>query len=536
MATSGTSASLASLAEVCRSVAREATARSTGNGAIVPVCATVGLAAALAPIIFLHQRLLNYGYDGVVYVGSSVQLANGAVPYRDFVLVHPPGVVLLLLPIALLSRLIGIPAVFGAANLLTIVVVAANCGLVARLMRPRSAPGALVGGLTLALFPGLFFDDQTTKLEPFMMGALLLGLILLYPDARRPQRRRALAAGVAMGFSIAIKLWAIFPVAVVLIVVAVCGRGVAPRFARGLALGVGLPLAPFVLAAPGSFAHDVATSQLFRGLSLIGSFGDAGRLRYLAMYSFGDFAHFEVVATVVVAVVAGTLVAAGRRATPLDWTAAIGLLASVTALLVPVEFYSYYSYFPEVLLAIAAATTTALVCEETGRRAGPRLTNSLRTFGPPVGLAILLVVGAVLATGALAMDRHMMPAEAVRVPVAGIQRVIPAGSCVVTNNLYFVFLANRYLSNERNCPTMVDPYGTWLAANPLYPPPNPPWHVPGLESQWRSWFAASQYAVMVDSNRDFIPWTAGLSQWFSAHFRLRARFSNVAVFLRVASP
>ena len=42
-----------------------------------------------------------------MWFGAAVRLADGACPYRDFVLDQPPGVPLLLTPVALLSHLFG---------------------------------------------------------------------------------------------------------------------------------------------------------------------------------------------------------------------------------------------------------------------------------------------------------------------------------------------------------------------------------------------------------------------------------------------
>lgn len=506
---------------------------SWANGTVVGV-SLLGLAAALFPLVFLHASLIDYGYDGAVYVGASVQLANGVIPYRDFVLLHPPGISLILLPIALFTRLIGVRAVFGACNLITICAVAANCGMVARLLRPRSRLAALAGGVTLAFFPGLYLDDHTTKLEPFMLGAILLGLILLYPDARRPQRRRALAAGIMLGFAIAIKLWAIAPVLVVLAVVAWATRDVFARFVRGLLIGVGVPLAPFVFVAPRQFFHDVITTQMARGLGQIESVGVEKRLAYLAQYSLGAFPHVEVAATALVVVVAGTFVAMRRWVTPFDGTVIMALLVAIGVLLPPVEFYSYYSYFPEVFLALTVGSASALVVEGLFRSRTSVRSRAWWGYRWLAAAGALFVVTAVLARGADTLDRQTVPAEAVSAPVEAIQLAIPAGSCVVTNDPFLVMIANRFLSNERDCPVIIDPYGTWLAAAPEYPPPNPPSFVPGLVTQWRTWFSVSQYVIITHSNQNFIPWTPTLRNWFSANFRLCRAVGNVDVYQRVA--
>ena len=48
-------------------------------------------------------------YDDGVHFAAALGLVNGLLPYRDFLLLHPPGVVLALAPFAALSWLIGEP-------------------------------------------------------------------------------------------------------------------------------------------------------------------------------------------------------------------------------------------------------------------------------------------------------------------------------------------------------------------------------------------------------------------------------------------
>jgi hypothetical protein len=43
-------------------------------------------------------------YDDGPYFGSAVRLVDGALPYRDFVLVQPPGIPLLMVPAALAGK------------------------------------------------------------------------------------------------------------------------------------------------------------------------------------------------------------------------------------------------------------------------------------------------------------------------------------------------------------------------------------------------------------------------------------------------
>ena len=86
------------------------------------VLLVVGAAAALAFSLRLYLILRPghlFGivqYDDAVYVGAAIRIANGALPYRNFVFDQPPGVPLLLAPLGLLSHVIGSRQTMGAAT------------------------------------------------------------------------------------------------------------------------------------------------------------------------------------------------------------------------------------------------------------------------------------------------------------------------------------------------------------------------------------------------------------------------------------
>ena len=46
-------------------------------------------------------------YDDGPYFGSAVMLVHGLLPYKTFILVQPPGITLLMVPSALLSKVTG---------------------------------------------------------------------------------------------------------------------------------------------------------------------------------------------------------------------------------------------------------------------------------------------------------------------------------------------------------------------------------------------------------------------------------------------
>ena len=58
-------------------------------------------------------------YDDGADFGSALRLVSGAIPYRDFVTVQPPGITILMAPAALLAKLAGSDAAMAAGRILT---------------------------------------------------------------------------------------------------------------------------------------------------------------------------------------------------------------------------------------------------------------------------------------------------------------------------------------------------------------------------------------------------------------------------------
>ena len=69
-------------------------------------------------------------YNSGVYFAASFKFVQGVMPYRDFVFVQPPGLVVLLSPLALLGRALGAPHGFLAARLVTAFVGSANVSMI----------------------------------------------------------------------------------------------------------------------------------------------------------------------------------------------------------------------------------------------------------------------------------------------------------------------------------------------------------------------------------------------------------------------
>ena len=65
-------------------------------------------------------------YDDGVLFGNALRLVSGAIPYRDFAVVQPPGSVLLMVPVALLAKVTGTAWGLAIARILTVCADTAN--------------------------------------------------------------------------------------------------------------------------------------------------------------------------------------------------------------------------------------------------------------------------------------------------------------------------------------------------------------------------------------------------------------------------
>src|SRR5690349_6055105 len=103
-----------------RSSAPRATVHLSSRRALVVALAVGVLAAAVRVGTILHGSgpyALSVWYDDGVYYAAATAVAFGRMPYRDFVLLHPPGIVWALLPFAWFGRLTGDPNGMAAARL-----------------------------------------------------------------------------------------------------------------------------------------------------------------------------------------------------------------------------------------------------------------------------------------------------------------------------------------------------------------------------------------------------------------------------------
>ena len=137
-------------------------------------------------------------------------------------------------------------------------------------------------------------------------------------------------------------------------------------------------------------------------------------------------------------------------------------------------------------------------------------------------LVPLLAVSAVAAVLIAALGVRQFAAEtqlqASTTLAAQVDRLIPPGSCVVTDYSSLTISADRFDPAAAGCPAMVDSYGTLLALTGGRKSGSA-----GLRADtalWRSQFAAASYVWLEWDNQGRIAWTPALYAYFTSHFRL----------------
>jgi hypothetical protein len=372
------------------------------------------------------------------------------------VFLHPPGVLLAMVPFAGWGSGGDDAVRLAAARVAVVVLRAVNAVLVVRLLRPYGRVAMLVGGLGYAAWGAAASAERTVLLEPAINLGLLAALCLLQVRGRRLE----VWAGAALGLALAVKYWSVVDVAVLLLVVAARSRlrGVL-RFAGGVALGAGVVALPFFVAAPRQMWQQTVVTQLARPAQGV-SIGERGAaFAPLAGLGAPDGRVPGVLwmAALVVVVLLGLapVLAAVRHRTPArrwpdeGWWAVLAL-AHLGVLAVSASFYYHYAAWAAAPLALVVGVLAQRLWERVAVR-GARL--ALAGVAAVAAVGVLAVVGARVweAVGASATSR----ADAVAWS-AGKQ-------CVwgLAPQLVWADAATRDVAH--GCDVYVDAYGANLA-------------------------------------------------------------------------
>ncbi len=372
----------------------------------------------------------------------------------------------------------------------------------------------VVGGLAFALFPLSVTASHTVMIEPYLTLFCLLALRLAFDRLDLASRRRLLCAGIMLGAAGTIKIWAVLPAAALLLVLVVRSRQSLRPVIAGMVAGGVVPLAPFLFAAPGSFVHDVLFAQEGRlSLTSLGSQLGTKLLEVTGLSAFGSLtppATVGIVVAIAAVLVIGYVFYVGRLAIgDFDRVVLCSTAIVVVGMLSTTNFFLHYAYFTAAFISLLIGDVFGLAWSTVARRRARHASDSRRSLGPII-VAVSLVIGLV-STGALVhadasfAQSYLSLAEDNGATLAA---VIPAGSCVVSDDVSFLVDSNRLTATGPGCPTMIDYYGGWLVENPSGPPPIDGPYSSSLVATWAQLFTRADYLVFISPDTDAWPRTS----------------------------
>jgi alpha-1,2-mannosyltransferase len=502
---------------------------------LTPVNLVIIITTLVALALRVHYQYTRPGfllgvteYDDGPYFGSAVRLVHGSLPYKDFVLVQPPGITLLMSPAGLLTYWTGTAWGLAIGRILTVLAGTAGVALAGLLVRHRGPLAVLLTCGIMAVYSDAVAAAHTVLVEPWLVLFCLAGAVAVFDGDRITASTRRLAwGGVLFGFAGAVEAWAIVPV---LVLAALCLPHIkrAAVFAGGVAAGFLIPVAPFAIAGPSQFYRSLITAQVgYRAHAV--RVGVMLRLRNMigAPYALGwskTLLLLAVLALVVFVILTqAAAIAVTRKPQPtLDWFATISAVLIVAMFLWPPQFHYHFAEFLSPFMALTLALPVSRLLGGAQPDGGWAVTWP-RTSGPKAarqaGLAISAVCALALAVAAAFQFRFESVIPRVIGPIpAKVDRLIPSGACVLTDQVSVTLAANRFVTTDPACPRMVDSLGTTLALSDGLKPQTGAANVPRVNAYWAQDFSRAQYVILTATNTRRIAWSPQLESYFASHF------------------
>jgi hypothetical protein len=524
-----------------------------GDPIVLAIVMTTLAGFGLRMFYLLHGEFLLgvTEYDDGSYFGSAIRLTQGILPYRDFVFVQPPGIALLMLPSALLAHVTGSAWGLASGRILTVLAGTASVALMGLLVRHRGLFVTVVACGVAAVYPDAVAAAHTVLVEPWLVLFCLVGLVLVFDgDGLADRPRGLLWGGIALGFAGAVEAWAIVPVVMLLVMCAVVplrGRrwpGRIVPFAVGVAAGFLVPVAPFAAAAPRGFYQSLIVAQIgprqgaIRA-GLLGRLHQLTGLRGVDLTSGPPAPSFAVwaLAIILVLIVAGVpgflLMIRSQAPTVLEWFALVCTELIVAMLLWPDQFHYHFAAFLAPFLGLAVALALAGLFRPADRAAtGGSNTGSPGVGSGPAGhsgsvhgkwrprlwtLAAILVA---LMTVIQAINEGSLPPVVPPSALAQANRLVPQGSCVVTDNAALLLLADRFTSSAPGCTVIDDGRGTDLALSGGLTPETGAGLIPAVARLWRRSFSHAQFLWLTHRYPMRVAGTPALWRYVHRHFAL----------------
>lgn len=471
-------------------------------------------------------------YDDGVYLGGSIRLLEGSLPYHNYAFVQPPGMLVLMLPVALFAKVTTTTAAMALARVLTVLASTACIPLAGSLVRYRGVLVTIVTCGTLAIYPDDITTAHTLLLEPWMNLLAMIAVVAAFRRGRLASPRRLAWAGLALGVATSVKFWAAFPALVLLAVCLLIKDRRVQRtrsYVLSLAGGFLLPVLPFVLASsPMIFLRSTLFDQATRAgsyvplslrLAHITGFIDLINTRGRFTLHPGSHSLFASASTATTGSVSAGWLPAGlavilfaavmvgyswepKRPSQLEWFSLATALIAASAIIIYSAFFYHYPSFVAPWMALAFGGAVGCL---TGRRHFRRL-----IMGTAAGLVLAVAVVQVSQLASLSVT-----------PTSPFTQYIPNGSCVVSDEVSMLIAADRFDSGSVGCPDIIDSLATTLVLSNGVSNQGGAQNLPKVVNAWQSLLSKAQYVLLSPTNARRIPWSDGSSllTWFSAHYQ-----------------
>jgi hypothetical protein len=334
---------------------------------------------------------------------------------------------------------------------------------------------------------------------------------------------------VSLGVAGSVKLWAVFPLIALLVVLGVSDVRKALRVLFGAVVGAVAVCGIFFAAAPSAFVRDIITSQLARTTahptpvytrlwSIVGLNLSSKSLLVGSSHTLILIVTCLVAAMLLLGCIVPSLF---RRGSGFESFILLATALVIASLFVPPVFYAHYAYFSAPFLAtglgIAFSRVVGLMGSGASHLAG-RVGPALR-----IGLAALLVVAVGVGSAITVVSEHRYEVYTMRIfgdPGARVTAALPKGACAVSDAEGLLIAGNRALSSRSDCPVVVDSTGTWISFVPAHPPAAHGVEVsdPALVAYWANVFRHVDYIVLSSGIAFRIPWTPALRAYVKDHF------------------
>lgn len=500
-----------------------------------PVTAAIVIMTALGLALRLYQLsrpdyLIGVTeYDDGTDFGSAVLLIHGDLPYRDFIMVQPPGITLLMAPVALVTKGIGTAWGMGVGRILTALAGAAAVAMGGLLVRHRGLLAVIATCGILAVYPAAVQAAHTVLLEPWLVLFCLAGMLAVFDRDGLAGTRRLVWGGVAFGFAGAIKVWAILPVLVILVLILAARQPRPSRragaYAAGVIAGFAVPVLPFAALAPGTFYRSVIVAQLVRVDSVRIPLG----YRLHEMTGLTDITGLtstlvlSIISLLILALIIGSSVAAsrltGERPPLLEQFALAATALTIIAFLWPADFYYHYAGFLAPFLALAIALPVARLVATFSPATGA--TRWLVRYGTAAASVVIVIFTIVQ----VSFETSLQPPLAPTTPgltgsiIDQAERVIPPGACVLADQASYAIAANRFGSSRPGCVPMVDGVGSDYSLSQGRNAASGAQYVPAVRALWLSALRGADYVWLSPLSYKRIPWTAReITDYFDQHF------------------